>query len=382
MTKFHRNFNIMSMFTAILVAVALVFWRTFMNIAASNVLLNGIIIGTTLFGIGLCFVQMFRLLPEYRWLHAYFDGRSTNGFVPKILRPVAMALHNKHAHITTSDLTELLDLVSIRIDDERDSIRYITNTLIFLGLLGTFWGLILTVGGFAQIMMNLDFADDLVMQNLQANMAVPLAGMATAFTSSLLGLAGSLTVGFLGLQIQFAQSTVFQDLTDFMTQYILRIPDTTEIRSELYEHAPVDENIYTKISGIYDCLVDSGYEINDFIRIDEKHLAIVATGANEKLFIATVNVPEQTLNDMLKKIELCFADTLSNAIKIDTHILCIDGKTEFSDKIIHFESLEMLKNYMSRHKNIRPKNDSYVEDFAAYNEYINTVMKYLFKTNK
>lgn len=382
MTKFHRNFNIMSMFTAMLVAVALVFWRTFMNIAASNVLLNGIIIGTTIFGIGLCFAQMFRLLPEYRWLHAYFDGRSTNGFVPKILRPIAMALHNKHAHITTSDLTELLDLVSIRIDDERDSIRYITNTLIFLGLLGTFWGLILTVGGFAQIMMELDFTDELIMQNLQANMAVPLAGMATAFTSSLLGLAGSLTVGFLGLQIQFAQSTLFQDLTDFMTRYILRIPDSTEIRSELYEHAPVDEDVYTKISGIYDCLVDSGYEINDFIRIDEKHLAVVATGTNEKLFIATINVPEQTLIDVLKRIELCFADTLSNTIKIDTHILCIDGKTEFSDKIIHFESLEMLKNYMSKHKNIHPKNDSYAEDFAAYNEYINTVMKYLFKTNK
>ena len=382
MTKFHRNFNIMSMFTAILVAVALVFWRTFMNIAASNVLLNGIIIGTTLFGIGLCFAQMFKLLPEYRWLHAYFDGRSTNGFVPKILRPVAMALHNKHVHITTSDLTELLDLVSIRIDEQRDSVRYITNTLIFLGLLGTFWGLILTVGGFAQIMMELDFSDELIMQNLQANMAVPLAGMATAFTSSLLGLAGSLIVGFLGLQIQFAQSTVFQDLTDFMTQYILRIPDTTEIRTELYDRAPLDEDIYTKISGIYDCFVDSGYDINDFIRIDEKHLAIVATGTDEKLFIATVNVPEQTLADMLKKIELCFADTLSNAIKIDTRVLCIDGKTGFSDKIIHFESLEMLKNYMSKHKNVRPKKDSDAEDFAAYNEYINTVMKYLFKTNK
>jgi len=372
----------MSMFTAILVALAVVFWRTFMNIAASNVLLNGIIIGTTLFGIGLCFFQMFRLLPEYRWLHAYFDGRSTYGFIPRILRPIAMALHNKHAHINTSDLTELLDLVSLRIEEERDSIRYITNTLIFLGLLGTFWGLILTVGGFAQIMMELDFSDEFIMQNLQANMSVPLAGMATAFTSSLLGLAGSLTVGFLGLQIQFAQNTVFEDLTDFMTRYILRIPDTTQMRTEVYEKAPIDDAMFTKISGIYDSFVNSGYEINDFIRIDEKHLAIVATGTNEKLFLGTVGIDEQTLSDVLKRIELCFSDTLDPAIKIETKILCLGDVNSFSDKIIYFESLNELQNYMSKNKNVRPETDEDREDFDAYNEYINTVMKYLFKMNK
>ena len=381
MTKFHRNFNIMSMFTAVLVAVALVFWRTFLNIAASNVLLNGIIIGTTIFGIGLCFAQMFKLLPEYRWLHTYFDGRSTYGFVPKILRPIAMALHNRHAHITTSNLAELLDLVSVRIEEQRDSIRYITNTLIFLGLLGTFWGLIVTVGGFAQIMMNLDFADDMVMQTLQNNMAVPLAGMATAFTSSLLGLIGSLAVGFLGLQIQFAQNTVFQDLTDFLTQYALHIPDTTQMRQEMYDKAPVDEEMYTKISGIYDAFIESGYEINDFIRIDEKHLAIVATGTDEKLFLATVGVDEETLQNTLKRIELCLADTLEPAIKIDTKILCIGGGNSFSDKIIHFESLDAMQNYIASHINIRPSNKTDSEDFNAFNEYINTVMKYLFKTN-
>ena len=135
MKKFHRNLNIMSLFTAVLLALAIVFWQIFMDIAISNVVLNGIIIGVSIFGIGLCFWDMFRLLPEYKWLHAYFDGRSLNGFVPRLLRPIALALHNKHARITTSVLTELLDLVSVKIEDERDSVRYITNTLIFLGLL-------------------------------------------------------------------------------------------------------------------------------------------------------------------------------------------------------------------------------------------------------
>ena len=115
MKKFHRNLNIMSIFTALLLVFVLIFWRTFLNIAITNVFLNGIIIGTTVFGIGLCFVSIFRLLPEYKWMHAYFDGRANYGFVPRLLRPISSALHNRHIQLSASNLTELLDLVSIRI---------------------------------------------------------------------------------------------------------------------------------------------------------------------------------------------------------------------------------------------------------------------------
>ena len=147
----------MSLFTAVIFIVTLLFWRTFLNIATTNILLNGIIIGTTLFGIIICFANMFKLLPEYKWLHAYFDGRADYGYSPALLKPIAFALQNRHYKITTSNLTELLDLVAIRMDEKRENIRYITNTLIFLGLLGTFWGLILTVSGFAEILFNLNF---------------------------------------------------------------------------------------------------------------------------------------------------------------------------------------------------------------------------------
>ena len=131
MKKFHKNLDFMSLFTAIVFIAILLFWKTFLNIATTNILLNGIIIGTTLFGIVVCFVNMFKLLPEYKWLHAYFDGHSDYGFTPKLLRPIAMVLHNRHIHITTETLSELLDLVSVRIEDKRDSVRYVTNTLIF-----------------------------------------------------------------------------------------------------------------------------------------------------------------------------------------------------------------------------------------------------------
>ena len=379
MKKFHRNLNIMSMFTAVLLVILLLFWRTFMNIAASNVLLNGIIVGTTIFGIGLCFVNIFRLLPEYKWLHAYFDGHADSGFVPKLLRPVALALRNRHAHINSGTLTDLLDLVSIRIEDERDSVRYVTNTLIFLGLLGTFWGLILTVGGFAELLMGLDFEDAAALQNMQAGLSKPLVGMATAFTSSLLGLAGSLVVGFLGLQLQFAQNTVFQDLTDFMSKYVLQKPDENPKSAELIEKAPVNEGIYNQISDIYDAFVDNGYEISDIIRIDGKHPALVAIGTNEKLFIATPKINIETLKNVSKRIELCFADTLEG-VKINTKILCVAGnKTDSQDNIVCFTSVDTLRKYLEKNPNVRPQTQQDWNAFDAYAEYIRVATEYLFK---
>lgn len=382
MKKFHKNLNIMSLFTAGLLVVLLLFWRTFMNIAVSNILLNGIIIGTTVFGIGLCFVNIFRLLPEYKWLHAYFDGHANSGFVPKLLRPIALALRNRHANIDTTTLTDLLDLVSIKIEDERDSVRYITNTLIFLGLLGTFWGLILTVGGFAELLMGLDFDDANVLHNMQMGLSRPLNGMATAFTSSLLGLAGSLVVGFLGLQLQFAQNTIFQDLTDFMSKYVLHKPDTNPKSAELVEKAPVSESIYKQISDMYDAFVMAGYEISDIIRIDGKHPALIAVGNNEKLFVATPKIDLETLQNLSKRIELCFADTLEG-VTINTKIICISNQKEDSlGDIVYFTSVDALRKYLEKHPNIKPTTSADLEIFDAYAEYIRVATEYLFKPNR
>lgn len=215
--QFHRNLNRMTLLVALLAAGLILFYREFLQIAASNIYLNGIIIGTTLFGVGLCFVEMFRLLPEYRWLTEYKRGKKNAALPPRLLRPVAMMLRARPARISTATLNGFLDMILMRFEDSRESVRYITNTLIFLGLLGTFWGLILTVGGFAELIGNLNFDDETVMLAMQAGLAKPLAGMGTAFTSSLLGLAGSLTVGFLGLQVQLAQNAIFHELEDYLS---------------------------------------------------------------------------------------------------------------------------------------------------------------------
>jgi len=312
-------------------------------------------------------------------MHLYFKGQTNHGFAPKLLRPISLALHNKHINITTTDLAELLDLVSIRIEEERDSVRYVTNTLIFLGLLGTFWGLIMTVGSFAELLINIDFDDAFVLQNMQMGMAGPLAGMATAFTSSLLGLAGSLIVGFLGLQLQFAQNTLFQELTEFMSKYVLKTPGDTKTAA-VADKAPVDENTYTKISEIYDAFTDNGYYISDLVRINGKYPAVVAIGTDEKLFVATLTNNYDVLQNVLKRFDLCFADTLEG-LTIDTRVLCvneyeIDGN---DSRIVRFDNVDGLKKYLATHKNIRPTTKSDLENFDAYAEYIGTAVEYLFK---
>lgn len=225
MTKqFHHALNRMALFTALLAAGLILFYGPFLRVAAANFVLNGIIIGTTLFGIGLCFVEMFKLLPEYKWARAYFAGRKNAPLPPRLLRPVALMLRARPIRVPASTLNGMLDMIQMRFEDARESVRYITNTLIFLGLLGTFWGLIITVGGFADLISNLNFADEAVLTTMQTGLTRPLSGMATAFTSSLMGLAGSLIIGFLGLQVQLAQNGIFRDVEDYLAAHTSVVP--------------------------------------------------------------------------------------------------------------------------------------------------------------
>lgn len=216
---FHRNLNRMALFTALLAIGLILFRDTFLRIALTNIYLNGVIIGATLFGIGLCFVEIFRLVPEYRWLRAYSQGRRRVALPPRLLRPIALILHRRPAQISATMLYGMLDMVLVRMDDSRESIRYATNILIFLGLLGTFWGLIVTVGGFADLLGNINFADDSALDQMTMAMSGPLHGMSTAFTSSLMGLGGSLVVGFLGLQVQLAQNAIFNETEEFFATH-------------------------------------------------------------------------------------------------------------------------------------------------------------------
>ena len=217
--QFHRTLNIMTLFVTALVVLLGFFYMDFIQLAATNYVINGIIIGTGLFGIGLCFYQMLRLLPEYSWLHAYTRGRRDMKLPPRILRQIALVLQRRPCRIYADALSGLMDMVAVRFDDARESIRYITNTLIFLGLLGTFWGLITTLGAFGELISGLDIENADIISYMQNSLSTPLSGMATAFTSSLLGLGASLITGFLGHMVGIAHDTIYTELGDYMAAH-------------------------------------------------------------------------------------------------------------------------------------------------------------------
>lgn len=217
--QFHRTLNCMTLIVAILF-ILLGFWHVeFLELTATNYIINGMIIGTGLFGIGLCFYEMIRLLPEYKWLSGYTHNRRNMKLPPHILRQIAMILQRRPCRIYANTLTGLMDMVAERFNSARESIRFITSTLIFLGLFGTFWGLITTLGGFGDLIANLNPEDANVMAAIQNGLSAPLSGMATAFTSSLLGLGASLIVGLLDHFVGIAHCTIYTELGNYMAAH-------------------------------------------------------------------------------------------------------------------------------------------------------------------
>jgi hypothetical protein len=188
----------------------------------ANPFINSMIFFALFIGIFLSFRQIIRLFPEVKWVNSLQDGTATSVRPPVLLAPVAGILRERigEAVITPSSMRSILDSVGNRLDEAKDTSRYLTGLLVFLGLMGTFYGLLETVGAVAGVINALDVsAGDTASQfaTLREGLAAPLGGMGTAFSSSLFGLAGSLILGFLDLQTSQAQNAFYTDLEDWMT---------------------------------------------------------------------------------------------------------------------------------------------------------------------
>jgi hypothetical protein len=184
--------------------------------------LNALIIGVLLVGILLAFRQVIRLFPEIAWVNSFrlADPGLAIERPPVLLAPMAAILGDHAGRMTISSQTmqSLLDSIGTRLDEARDMLRYMTGLLIFLGLLGTFWGLIETVGSIGTIIKGLKVGGDAgaMFDALRDGLAAPLGGMGISFSSSLFGLAGSLVLGFLDLQTSQAQNRFYTDLEDWL----------------------------------------------------------------------------------------------------------------------------------------------------------------------
>ena len=190
----------------------------------ANPALNGLILGVLLLGILYIFQQVIRLRPEVAWIETF--RRSEPGLSvqapPKLLGPMAtmMGEHGGRVTLSTMSMRSLLDGIASRLDESRDVSRYLIGLLIFLGLLGTFWGLLQTITAVSDAIANLGVdGGDIGSQfsSLRRGLEAPLAGMGTAFSSSLFGLAGSLILGFLDLQGGAALNRFYNDLEEWLS---------------------------------------------------------------------------------------------------------------------------------------------------------------------
>jgi hypothetical protein len=199
---------------------------------ASNPALNAFIFFVLLLGILWNLRQVLRLEPEVAWVGDYQRTRQRmSGLVPpKLLAPMARMLAaraeaaGREGRVTLSAqaMRGLLDGIGSRLDESRELSRYATALMIFLGLLGTFWGLLRTVSAVADVIqgMSLGGGDiNAVFDQLKAGLAGPLAGMSTAFSSSMFGLAGALVLGFLDLQAGQAQNRFYNELEDWLAGF-------------------------------------------------------------------------------------------------------------------------------------------------------------------
>ena len=200
-------------------------WPRVEPVFRANLWLNGVIFAVFVFGVLACFWQLLQLIGAVRWIESFASDRPGAGIAPapRLLAPLAALLRSRGArrHITASSARSILDSVATRLDEVRDITRYLANLLIFLGLLGTFYGLATTVPAVVDTIRSLNVtADDggaAAFDRLMSGLESQLGGMGTAFSSSLLGLAGSLVVGLLELFAGHGQNRFYRELEEWLS---------------------------------------------------------------------------------------------------------------------------------------------------------------------
>jgi hypothetical protein len=220
--------------------------------------LNGLIVGVLLVGIVLAVRQVARLFREIRWVNhvSGADGR-TLARPPVLLAPMAALIGEpgQRPALSITTTRSLLDSISARLDENRELVRYLAGLLVFLGLLGTFWGLIDTVNSVGRIIGSLRSGSDaaVLFDELKTNLAAPLSGMGVSFSASLFGLAGSLVLGFLDLQAGQAGNRFYTELEDWLAAHA-----TVEAREATSDGGVASGEVVAALDRLTVLLADGG----------------------------------------------------------------------------------------------------------------------------
>jgi hypothetical protein len=218
----------MLLFLAVVVGVAALLAPKLLAAFANNPPLNGLIGAVLAAGVAWNLHQVLRLNPEVRWIEAFriAPDRAAAVAQPALLAPMASMLvartdgrEGRRLTLSAAITRGMLDSLASRLDESRELSRYTTGLLIFLGLLGTFWGLLLTVGSVSDVIGGLSVGSgdiNAMFEQLKSGLARPLHGMGTAFSSSMFGLSGALVLGFLDLTAGQAQNRFFNELEEWL----------------------------------------------------------------------------------------------------------------------------------------------------------------------
>jgi hypothetical protein len=217
----------MAIFVAIVAAFAALLSGPLYRYFMGNWVVNGVIVVILLSGIVYIFGQVARLGPEVAWLEGYRRNQASLSAqkMPRLLAPMATMLGDRRGgrvSLSAMSMRTLLDGIGTRLDEARETSRYLIGVLVFLGLLGTFYGLLETVQSVGNVIgtLSADAADPgRAFNDLKSGLQSPLGGMATAFSASLFGLAGSLVLGFLDLQAGLAQNNFYRELEEYLSGY-------------------------------------------------------------------------------------------------------------------------------------------------------------------
>ncbi|APT57528.1 flagellar motor protein MotA [Roseomonas gilardii] len=224
MTRPTRYLLRMVVFLAVVLAIAALLSAQLLVAFMANPVLNGVILGVLLLGIVWTFRQVLTIRREADWLEEFRSqgpGQTAQP-APSLLAPMASMLGSRRGEsfsLSGPAMRSVLDGIAARLDESRELSRYMTGLLIFLGLLGTFWGLIQTIGAVGEVIngMSVGSGDlNTLFNQLKSGLAQPLGGMSIAFSSSMLGLGGSLVLGFLDLTAGQAQNRFYNELEEWL----------------------------------------------------------------------------------------------------------------------------------------------------------------------
>jgi hypothetical protein len=214
----------MAVFTLVVAVVVSVLFKGIQRAFMANAGLNSLIVGALLLGVFYAFRMVWRLGPEINWVNGFRAGltNAENPAKPRMLAPMAALLgdQEERSMLSTNAVRAMLDSLAARLDESRDQMRYMVGLLIFLGLLGTFWGLLETVTSIGDAISSLDVTaaqSSSMFDQLKSNLAAPLGGMGLSFAASLFGLAGSLILGFYDLKLGQAQNRFYHNLEDWLS---------------------------------------------------------------------------------------------------------------------------------------------------------------------